>query len=198
MKINSPHIEFERIADLIEGRAPNDEKVASMAHISSCLQCSDMMNEIEQAIQLMKSDTSEDAPGYVVAAALMAFRSRTPPRESGLRRILAALKFDSSNLTPAFGLRSSAQTERQMIFSAGDNELQLQISRTGEEWLIAGQVLGNCSGGHIELRGADFTLLTGLNELCEFTLPLVSSGSYGLTLKMGEAELYIPDLRLGD
>ena len=112
--------------------------------------------------------------------------------------MLAALKFDSLNLTPAFGLRSSAQAERQLIYSAGDNELQLQISPAGEEWIIAGQVLGDCSGGSIELRGAGFTEQAELNTLCEFVFSPVSSGNYALTFHLGEVSLYIPDLRLGD
>lgn len=198
MKSNSPHIEFERIADLVEGRASNDERAVSMAHISSCSQCSDMIHEIEQTINLMKTDASQDAPDHLIAAALRAFRSRTTSQQSGLRRVLAVLKFDSLTLTPAFGLRSSAQSERQLIFSAGDNELQLQVSPTGEEWTIAGQVLGSCSGGSIELRGAGFTERVDLNALCEFTFSPVASGNYTLTFHIGEVSLFIPDLRLGD
>jgi hypothetical protein len=198
MKSNSSHIEFERLADLIEGRASQDERSALMAHISSCPQCSGTMNEIEQTINLMKTDASEDAPHNLIAAALQAFRSRIIPQQSGLRRVLAALKFDSLSLTPAFGLRSSVQTERQLIFSAGDNELQLQVSPAGEEWTIAGQVLGPCSGGNIELRGAGFTERAELNALCEFTFSPVASGNYALTFQIGEVSLYIPDLRLGD
>lgn len=198
MKIDSPHVEFERIADIIEGRLTDDRRAASLAHISACSRCSEAMKEIEDVIHTMRTDASEDAPGYAVTAALHAFRSKIKSEPSGLTRVLAALNFDSFTLAPQFGLRSSLQSERQLIFSAGDNELQLQISPAGEEWTVAGQILGPCSGGQVEMRGTDFTVQTDLNALCEFALPPVSSGSYTLTLQMAEVELYISDLRLGD
>jgi len=197
MEINSPHIEFERIADMVEGRAPETERAAMTIHISSCPQCSGTMKEIEAAIHTMQTDTSQDAPGRAIKAAVDAFRATIKP-QSTMRRVMAALKFDSLNLSPAFGLRSAAQPERQLIFSAGDNELQLQVSSSGEEWKVEGQVLGPCSGGHVEMRGEVSTVEADLNPLCEFALPPAASGSYTLILQLAEAELYIPDLRLGD
>lgn len=197
MEINSPHIEFERIVDLVEGRAPAHERASMASHISSCPRCSEMMKEIETAVHTMQTDTSEDAPGFAINAAINTFRATIKP-QSTLRRVLAALKFDSLSLTPAYGLRSAVQPERQLIFIAGDNELQLHVSPAGEEWKVEGQVLGPCSGGHVELRGEEATVQTDLNALCEFAFPLAASGNYTLILQLAEAELYIPDLRLGD
>jgi len=114
-----------------------------------------------------------------------------------IKRLLAALTFDSSQMTPALGVRAGAAAGRQLLFSAGDSELHLQIAPAGEQWQITGQVLGPCAGGSVELRGANETLNAALNELCEFTLAPLAAGVYALALRLGDVELEIPELEIG-
>jgi len=111
--------------------------------------------------------------------------------------VLATLTFDSMQMTPAFGMRSGASSERQLLFAAGDNEVQLEVTQAGEAWAVSGQVLGPCAGGQVELRGPAAIAHTELNELCEFTLAPVPKGGYALTLRLSEVELEVPDLKLG-
>ena len=63
---------------------------------------------------------------------------------------------------------------------------------------MTGQVLGPCAGGTVELRGASDTLSVALNELCEFTLVPLVAGVYTLTLRLGEVDLEIPELVIGE
>jgi hypothetical protein len=198
MKIDSQHIPFARLADLAEKRAAADERTASMAHLSSCAVCAQQVERLEQVLGLMTTDTATDAPRDVLAYALSIFSdyAREP---SLLRRIVAALSFDSSsNLAPAFGVRSGQTTSRQLLYSAEENDIDLRITPEQENWIVAGQVLGeDCVGGRIELEGRSGELTAvHLNDLCEFTLPPVPAGSYTVRLRLGNVEVEIPQLEL--
>lgn len=198
MNISSPHISFERLADMAEDRLNADEQTASLAHVSSCELCSEQFERLKQAITLMRKDTSADASPQSVAAVLRLFRLQRKTTESALKKIFAALKFDSLTLTPAFGLRAGASSERQVLFNAGEYDLELQIRPTGKGWIVSGQVLGPCEGGQIEMRGDKASAQATLNDLCEFTLPQVEAGHYDLTLRLGDVELEVTELKLGE
>jgi hypothetical protein len=83
-----------------------------------------------------------------------------------------------------------------MLYSAGDNDVDVRLAQSGEKWVVSGQVLGECSGGRVELAGTDAEVSGDLNELCEFTLPAVPAGSYTLRLRFDEVEVEIPELLL--
>jgi len=199
MKIDSQHIPFAKLADLAENRAAADERTASMAHLSSCSVCAQQVERVEQVLGLMKTDTATDAPRDILAYAVNIFRGRENSREpSLLKRIVAALSFDSSsNLAPAFGVRSGQAISRQLLYSAEETDIDLRITPQDQNWIVAGQVLGaECVGGRIEIEGEGQLTTAELNELCEFALPPVAAGTYKLRLQLGSSEVEIPQLEL--
>jgi hypothetical protein len=168
------------------------------AHLSACRRCAGQAARLGDVTELMRADLTEDAPRYARVNARSLFQARRKTAESPMRRVLAALKFDSLQLSPAMGVRAGAATERQLLFSAGENELHLQVAPLGEEWQVTGQILGPCTGGDVELRSATETIRAALNELCEFALPPLAEGEYALTLHLGQVDLEIPELKLGE
>jgi anti-sigma factor RsiW len=202
MRLTPKHIPFARLADLAEGRLSPEEAALERPHLSSCARCSEQAAQLGRISMLMRADTSEDAPPDVIDGVVRMFRARATQeaREPGLlRRLVAALTFDSSSLTPAFGVRSGqAAPARQLLFSAGDFDVDLRLAPGGEGWTVSGQVLGPCSGGEVELSATDGTTATraALNELCEFTLSPVAEGVYALRLRLDESEIEIPELSL--
>ena len=208
MSLTSKHTPFARLADMVEGRLSAEEAREERAHVDACARCSKQAAELARVATLMRADTSEDAPRDVLLNAVELFRARKAiAREPGLlRRIVAALSFDSSSLTPAFGVRSGQTAPaRQLLFSAGDFDVDLRLAQGGEGWTVSGQVLGPCDGGQVELlvageAGETSTKAgqTSLNELCEFTLPPVPEGSYALRLRLKETEVEIQELSLRD
>ena len=193
------HIPFARLADLAEDKVEKDERAASMAHISDCSTCAGELDRLEQVIGLMRTDAAEDAPRDLVAYAVHIFQQRASMSEpSLLRRIIASLSFDSLKAAPAFGVRSGQVTSRQLLFEAEQNDLDLRIHPQGDEWVVSGQVLGpHCAGGHVELQSETASASAELNDLCEFTLSAVPSGSYRLGLRLQDLELEVPQLELG-
>lgn len=198
MNLTFQHLPFEKIADLAEDRLPSAERDAAGAHLSGCARCSGQLAHLQQTINLMRADETKDAPRDVLASVVRLFRQRAAVAEgpSLVRRVLAALSFDSASVAPAYGVRSGQATARQMLYSAGANDLDLRVEPSGEAWVVSGQVLGECAGGRVELAGANAEAAAQLNDLCEFTLPAVPNGSYTLRLRLGEVEVEIPELQL--
>jgi hypothetical protein len=201
MKLGPQHIPFERLVDLAEGRlAPDD----SRAHLDACAACAGRLAQVGHVTGLMRADTSEDAPRDVFAGAVTLFGAR-PVRVSAaaglLRRVIASLSFDSGSQTPAFAVRSGQPgASRQLLFSAGDVDVDLRLAPAAEGWAVSGQVLGECGGGGwAELgvaEGEGEAARARLNELCEFALPNVPAGSYTLRLRLDDLLVEIPNLDL--
>ena len=97
-------------------------------------------------------------------------------------------------------MRSGAPAaSRQLIFSAGEVDVDLRLAPAAEGWAVSGQVLGECAGGWAELGGADTgsdATRAELNELCEFALPTMPAGNYTLRLGLGDTLVEIPGLDL--
>ena len=202
MRLTPQHIPFARLSDLAEGRLAAEEAAADRAHLADCTRCSAQAAQLGHLAALMRADTSEDAPAELVAGVVRMFRARRARTEEPgvLRRLVAALTFDSSSLRPAFGVRSGqAAPARQMLYSAGDLDVDLRLAQGPEGWTVSGQVLGPCKGGEVELVNSEgeTAARATLNELCEFTLlPPTPDGTYALRLRLGGAGVEVPELSL--
>lgn len=194
----SQHIPFDKLADLAERREEADER-REKAHLSTCTECASELEQLENVLLLMKTDREPDAPRDLIAYAVNIFgRSRELVAPSLLRRLVAALIFDSrANLSPAFGTRSSVAGSRQLIYSVAGNEVDVRITPRQDQWVFAGQVLGqNCAGGEVKLEGEETSAIAVLTELCEFTLPPVPPGSYKLLLCLADIEVELPQIEI--
>ena len=199
MKTTSRHISFEKLADLAENRLSHEERAASLSHVTACSHCGARLKELERLVNLMRTDSAEDAPRDVRANAVALFGVRgSSTKPSIAQRLIAALSFDSARLSPAYGLRSGQPQARQLLYSAGENDLDLRVRPSGAEWVVSGQVLGVCAGGQVELQGetGGSTAIAALNDLCEFALPPVPTGRYTLKLLLNDMEVEVPDLEL--
>ena len=198
MTSSDRHISHEKLADLIEGRATSEEQAQLMTHITDCHRCGNEYQRLERLIALMRSDNSEDAPKDVISNTIGLFRDHVTSREpSALRRLTAALSFDSLNMAPAFGVRSGQAAPRQLIYSAEDKDIDLRLTFSNEMWVVTGQVLReDCVEGRVEIAGAGGVRSAALNETCEFVLPAVSPGNYLLRVSMPDVLIEIPQLEL--
>jgi len=190
------HIDFETLLDIADRRQTKDEE--QTAHLADCSSCADQWHRLEDLLTIMKDDHSVDAPRDVLAYAINLFAQREQ-QPSLVQRMVAALSFDSFDRAPAFGVRSGATTSRQMIYTAGENDIDLRINEDEQHrWIVAGQILGEyCAGGEIILHGHEVSESAYLNEQCEFALQPVPAGNYELVLRLANVEVEVPRLEIG-
>lgn len=196
-----PHIKFEQLADLAEGRLGAPEMNESLSHVTSCQQCSTELAGLKQTIGLMRSDLAENAPAYLIERVTNLFKSRATKKTPSLvQRLQAALQFDSWQMTPAIGLRAGQSAVRQMMFTAGEHDLDLRLRTSGADWIISGQVLGAGQSGQVMLKeindSTETKLQAELNDLLEFTLPAAAAGKYQLVLTLDDMEIIVPEFDL--
>lgn len=201
MDLNSSHLSFEKIADLVLG-APPDAETAE--HLKTCPQCEFEAGRLGRLIEVMRTDQTEDAPAYAIAAILRSFDEQrtkeqtTQPAPLG-RRIRAILRLDSAASEPSFGFRASdggAEASRQLLFHVGDGTLDLRIQPDETGWIVSGQILGQLCDGRVELSGNGVSLAAEFDTHCEFALPAVPRGIYTLRLYTTELEIEVPNLAI--
>ena len=198
MTTRTKHLDFEHLLEIAERHAIADIQTGS--HLTSCAACAEELSRIQSLLQVMQQDESVDAPRDVLAYAINVYRQQSvKPQKTLVERMIAALTFDSFTGNPAFGLRSGQAPARQLIYSAGDNDVDLRIERREQnQWAIAGQLLGQkCSGGEVTLRGENQWASAALNEQCEFTLPAVPAGEYALIVTLADIEIEVPRIEIG-
>lgn len=150
---------------------------------------------LEKIIKLMQRDESVDAPQDALRWSKNIFRTRaSQPAKTFVQKILAVLQMDLAPNKAAFGERSaSAAAERQMLFAAGENGVDLRIKQTEKGFALKGQILGE-NFADCTVKLGDFE--TKANELSEFSFTDIPGGKYDLTLQSGETEITIENLEI--
>jgi hypothetical protein len=198
VSIGSHHIAFDRLIDLVEGRLSPDEQTQLQAHISACSRCTTQLAWLERVIGLMRTNDYEEPPARVAANISRVFGSYSPSPSSSLRQhIMAVLRFDSAQLPLSVGRRSESSAERQLVFTAENLDLEVQVTESGSLWEVSGQVLNVDARGLAELHGPAGEVRATLNEVGEFLLTPVPAGRYTLLLHLTTVEIEIPELKIG-
>ena len=139
--------------------------------------------KIEKIIRLMQRDESVDAPPDSILWAKNLFRARVvEPKKSVAQKVLAVLQMDLSPNRAVFGERSASSAARQMLFAAGDNSVDLRVSKSKKGFDLRGQILGagfaECA---VKISGENVFFETSTDELSEFNFAKIPSGRYDLT-----------------
>jgi anti-sigma factor RsiW len=193
------HIPISRLVDWVEERLPAEEYAQLEMHIAGCTRCRQEAARLQRMIELMRSDTTVDPPSQVISRALNIFRPRTAPATPPLlQRLRLVLHFTNAQLSPAFGVRSTTSTSRQVWFNVGEYDLDLRITPDEDAWVISGQVLGGVNtDGYVELQGSKGVGRAQVNEPGEFVLPPMPAGGYKLVVQLADCEIEIYGFELG-
>ena len=157
----------------------------------------DLLNKI---VHLMQTDNSADAPKDSIEWSKNLFLSRAAePKKSLVQKVLAVLQMDLSPDKAAFGERSasSASNIRQMLFSAGDYQIDLRIAQANKGFTVTGQILGeDFAGAEIALVNDAKNFTAKTNELGEFKFENISKDKYTLSLTFKDKEIVIEDIEI--
>lgn len=156
----------------------------------------DLLNKI---VRLMQTDNSADAPSDSIKWTKNLFLSRAAaPKKSLVQKVLAVLQMDLSPDKAAFGERSaSASAVRQMLFGAGDYQIDLRIAKTNKGFTVTGQILGADSAeAEIKLFNDRKNFTAKINELSEFKFDNISKDKYTLSLTFKDKEIIIESIEI--
>ncbi len=155
----------------------------------------DFLNKI---VRLMETDNSADAPADSIKWTKNLFLSRAAaPKKSLVQKVLAVLQMDLSPNRAAFGERSaSASPARQMLFQAGENDLDLRIKQEENGLMnVRGQILGEgFADCLVVISNENASFETRANELSEFKFADIPSGKYALSFRNREKEIVVEDI----
>jgi hypothetical protein len=158
---------------------------------------------VERAIGLWSTAAISPAPSLAAQTA-----KAVQALQDGLRAVAAVLTFDSAARPAlAYGMRAMGHETRHLLFSAQGRDIDLRISPSAGRFDLAGQILGPDESGTVELarraeapmndRDARPALLARLDELGEFRLEGVDSGTVWLTIRTGGDEITLPPIDVG-
>lgn len=160
-----------------------------------------MNNEdlLDKIVKLMQADDSTDAPADAVRWSKNLFRARAiEPKKSLFRQVLAVLQMDLSPDRAAFGERSaSASAARQMLFTAGDNQIDLRINKANKGFKVTGQILGEgFAGAQVTFFNENKKITAKSGDLGEFSFEKISKGKYTLSLIVKDKEIVVENIEI--
>jgi len=197
---------FEQLIDFFDDRLSATEAARVESHLAlGCASCSETRDWYQQVRQIATSDDSVAPPSWVLKRAVRIFQSRQhrPGLSERIGQAIATLVFDSFARPALSGVRSTETANRQLLYTAGDYSVDLQI--------IGGQQ------SHVDLIGqvlkegeTDFESVAGLNlslaregksqrtavtdQMGEFKISAIDQGLYELQVRLSEGSITIRDL----
>lgn len=199
MNLYPSHIPFSQLVDWVENDLLAEERALVEQHLAACSICSEELVKVERLLGLMRADQAFAPPPALIRRAVAIFQPRTDSAApSLLQRLVAALQFDSAQHLPALGLRAASPTPRQLLYSAGDYDLDLRLTPHDDGWTLSGQVLGHrVPVGHVVVQGELAQVQAPLAAPGEFVLPPIPAGAYTLIVSLRNDEITVESLKVG-
>jgi hypothetical protein len=171
----------------------------------------DQLSDDEFVRLVERAATLPDAPPALVRAAIDKWDAAQPSlvqsaAKAILKRASAALTFDSwAAGSLAFGVRAAPSDTRHLLFSAEGRDIDVRIAPAAGHFAVTGQILGPDESGVVELAraagddiGTPAVKAAALDPMGEFRLEGVLRGAYVLTLRLGENEIVLPPINVGE
>jgi hypothetical protein len=196
------HLNYETLLDYLENRLSAEEQNAVEAHLAeSCPQCNRRLTRLRAVLDATEGDRTVAPPADALKRAIETARSRKRTTQPGpWTRIVAALSFDNRLQLSAAATRGAARV-RQMLFTAEQMDIDLQIKPVGADHDLLGQVLGTGRSGEelpafVRLQSSEGELLraTETDSLGQFAFREVPSGIYDLVFDFENQEVAVTGL----
>ena len=171
----------------------------------------DLLSEDEFAQLVQRATRLPDAPPALLRAVIGQWDAARPSllqavAQAVLKRVAAALTFDSwASGALAFGMRATPSDTRHLLFTAMDRDIDVRITPAAGHFALTGQILGPDESGVVELAAASSdggetasVQVASLDALGEFRLDGIRRGSYVLTLALGEDQIVLPQIDVGE
>ena len=193
------HMSVENLMNYMDGKALTEDVQALEAHISTCSECSELKGELQSLAVQLREDSSFEPPAELVQWGVSLFQPLLQPSAtlgSKLKKIIAALVFDTYDEPLLTGVRRVGAPPRQLLFRAGgvDVDVKIESMEANDRITLVGQVLSNTAKffdntpvkleSHGIVRYRTMTNLVG-----EFTFDEVPKDTYHLSVDLPEGQI---------
>src|SRR6266404_4828860 len=122
------HLSTDNLITYIDGRTLAAEKPAVEQHLSVCGECAGLRQELQSLVSHLQQDSAYEPPADVLQWGVVLFQPVMQPGSEGkVRRIIAALVFDTFEEPALAGVRRVGVLFRQLLFRAGDVDVDVKI-----------------------------------------------------------------------
>jgi len=191
------HLNTEELVDYMDGRVSDQAKLALENHLASCADCTELSAEFRSLVLRLQEDASFEPPAEIVQWGLNLFQPLLQPSIGGsLRKMIAALVFDTFDQPLQAGVRRVGAPSRQLLFRAGDVDVDVKIEsmEANDRITLVGQVLSTTAKffdstpvkleSHGVVRYRTMTNLVG-----EFSFDEVPKDTYHLSVDLPEGQI---------
>ena len=195
------HIPFALLIDYQDQAVPALERETIESHLAEpCPRCrQNLQHASELLAAFAQPDRTVAPPEEVVQRAVAAFTIR-PPAVS-LTRTIASLLFDNFRQAPLAAVRGAARS-RQLLFTADDIDIDLQITSERYGATLLGQVLSNPAVASevvpvVRLYRSGEVIRTSASDAQgQFAFRAVAPGVYDLGVMLAHREVVLEGLEL--
>jgi len=191
------HLSIENLLTYIDDRTPVVEKAGVDQHLSLCDDCAELRQELQNLVSNLQQESSSEPPADLVHWAVELFQPVVQPAPQGkVRKIIAALVFDTFEQPAMAGLRRVGAPPRQLLFRAGDVDVDVKIEamEANDRITLVGQVLSSSAKFFdntpvkLESHGV-VRFKTKTNLVGEFSFDEVPKDTYHLSVDLPEGQI---------
>lgn len=196
--MDNKHFKEEVYAQFVAGCLSGQLLDEFQTHLKvGCEACAASVEWYRQLSILLEKDLAYEPPEDSIQSIVNAFRLKKPETVN-LVSVVAKVLFDSFLQPLPAGVRQPVLAERQVLYQAGEMQLDLKIEKTNEEneHLIIGQLIPQESAGPQAVNAFKTVLREGdqviqstySNELGEFVFHVVPKKSYDLEILLTDSK----------
>jgi hypothetical protein len=183
------HLNSEVVLDLLDGRIDSSQMPDLNAHIEQCSSCGRQLDEWRTIHSMLGRPHLASAPAQLLRLADSIFEPMASPVREGIRKVVAALVFDSFR-QPAFaGVRGAAEA-RQVVLRAEDFDVHVKISGDPGQQQLIGQIFPRNESRFVDnaqlqlLKDGERVGLTVVDQFGGFQFEEVPQGTLSLQIDL--------------
>lgn len=195
------HLTPEELTDLGRNVGSEGRLETMKQHVQSCEKCAIVADTWRRVAEVAHRLPVPEPPESAVRIAKAFYSTHNAPKPSRLKTLAAQLLFDTSLAPAQAGVRSSANSPRQLLFGSGDYRVDLRIApeHDAEHVSVLGQVLHVtdperilCAIPVVLFQGRRILATTQTNQFGEFQLQCELQRRLELLVVLPDSEIAIP------
>ena len=191
------HVTVETLLNYMADQDSYVEKSTLEGHLTSCTECAELRQEFQNLMTKLQEDSSFEPSADAVQWGVNLFQPVMQPAAGEKpRKIIASLVFDTFNEPTLAGVRRAGTAPRQLLFRAGDVDVDVKIEsmEANDRITLIGQVLSGTSkffdNTPVKLESHGIVRYrTRTNVVGEFSFDEVPKDTYHLSVVLPEGQI---------